>query len=109
MKKKTYLVDFVSLLDILNYYNDLIKVAVYENIYTVASLTCRTIKLTIADFNISNRSIIKCIIPLCRDIDPNKYDIMSSTWEEGNGCNLYIRNNTNITANVFLQVIMLFI
>lgn len=88
--------------------NDLLKVALYSNIYTVDGGKTREVVITANNLGISPSSDVRTVIVSNGSNNPSIYFVSNTQWEVGIGVHIYISNNSS-QANIAIRVTALYI
>lgn len=91
-----------------NINNDLLKVALYSNIYTVDGGKTREVVITANNLGISPSSDVRTVIVSNGSNNPSIYFVSNTQWEVGIGVHIYISNNSS-QANIAIRVTALYI
>ena len=83
--------------------NDLLKVWVYDNTYTVAQGKTRQILITLNDLGLSSSADIRDIIVSNCSNNPSTYFVSNTQWNTGIGVYIYISNNSS-QSNIPIRV-----
>ena len=95
--------DLQGQIDTLN--NNLIKTAMYEQVYTVSAGAVRTVTITLNDLKLSQTVSIKACIAVNSSNNASLYSVSNTQWITGTGSNVYLCNNSNVSANIPISFI----
>ena len=88
--------------------SNLIKTAMYEQIYTVSAGAVRTVTITLNDLKLSNTAMIYACIAVNSSNNASLYIVSNTQWILGTGSKVYLCNNSNVSANIPISFIVFY-